>query len=374
MRDVKLFVIGDSHADFWKGSDQQNVYDRIPGIRTLRIHAATAYALLNDQSRSQARTIALNGAREAARDGFQGWIMLNFGANDCGTWIWRHVPRLTLLESVGIVVERYIQFIHEMRTIYPKIAVFAPHAAAKNPDMGTETERNLAVLLFGSLTKERLRAYNIPVISITRAMIDSDGRSIPHLFQADRIHQTQALMPLALHRVNQVLGLHLGSDDPLFMEGSCIEEFLSIDYCELFDRHWIRYRLMHGSEYIKELLITSEILAELGALDITVSTDSLHFTGLPTGVPNPSLAHLGRQSIPIDCHAREILISSQARAIKAHEIVMYRYSSHPSRHIPYSREVLFALHDDLMQSERRRIACETFDGNSHANGTGISTT
>ena len=359
MRGVKLFVIGDSHTNFWNGTGDHETPDQIPGIRTLTIPGATAYSLLSETSFSQARTITLSAVKQAVAHEFDGWLMLNFGANDCNAWIWRQVPRVTLQESVSLVVDRYIRFIHEIRAIYPKVAVFAPPATTKTRDVGTEAERNLAILLFTSMAKTRLSAFDVPVMSMARAMIAPDGSSLPHLYRDDKLHALQMLLPYALHLVNTALGLKLSMmDDPLCMKESRIHDFADVDHCDIFDRHWIRYTLREGAQYISEIAAWPQTFQELGGIDVAITLDSANYKLFPIACPANDAPPAQKCYMPIGHHAREVLFSSHVRKIEDGEIEIYQYGSQISQFYPYSREVLFALHDHIMQAEPVRSICE----------------
>jgi hypothetical protein len=351
MRDIDLFVIGDSHASFWNGTGDEGMPDSIPGIRTLGIGGATAYSLVKETSRSQARPKAFAGIREALAAGFSGWILLYFGANDCNAWTWRQVPRLSLQQSVCETVDRYTAFIQEVRALHPKVAVFGPPAATLISDMGSQAERNLAVLLFTSMLEGRLKPSGVPVLSMARIMIDFDGNSMATMYRKDAMHVMQVLLPYALQIVNSRLGLRVGGKDPLFMQESRIEHFQSIDYCDMFDRTWLRYTLPGGSHYLKSVAIWPDTFAELGKLDFGFTINSLEYQGCGATF-DPSRAPTEKQFIPLGYHAREVLIASSERKSEPGDVEFYQYGSHIARHRSYFRDVLFALHDRIMADER----------------------
>ena len=356
MRDFDLYVIGDSHTNFWNGSGDQDLPDTLPGVRSQAIPGATAYSLLSETSKTQGRNITLHAVRQAIDQGFTGWVMLNFGANDCNAWIWRQVPRLSLKDSIRVVVERYACFIREVRALYPKVAVFGPPAATKNDDTGTEVERNLAVIVFTAMLKERLLPEEIPVISMAEAMIAPDGTSVAHLYRDDKLHATQLLMPYALQLVNDALGIRVGiADDPLRMTNSRIRHFAAVEHCELMGRKWLRFSLRGGTQYIEEIGLWQQTFEQLGPIEFSLSPDRTNYTYYTLSDPSPSEAATKKRYIKVAQHASELLFSSPVRDLSAREIEIYAHSSQIAKFSRYSRDALFAIRDQILQVAPVRI-------------------
>ncbi len=356
MQGIELFVVGDSHTNFWNGSGNQGASDCIPGVRSLTIPGATAYSLLSETSVTQARIVALQAIRDAVAQGLRGWLMLSFGANDCNGWIWRQVPRLTLGDAISEVVDRYITFINEVREIYPKVAIFGPPATTDSPlhlaNVGTEAERNAAVLIFTGMLIERLWPLAIPVVSMAEAMIGRDGHADTHLYCDDKWHPAQIMMPYALQLTNAALGLHLKiADDPLVMKESRIRNFSAVDPCEMFDMQWLRFMLPEGGQYIAEIGIWPDTFRSLQRIDIATSLDmtyemrSWHFS--EDGSPATQ-----KRYFRLDLYARHLLFASPARLITEHDIEIYKCGSQISNYIPYFRESLFAIRDSVLQQSR----------------------
>ena len=362
MRDTQLLVIGDSHTNFWNGTGNPEGYDTLPGIRSHTIHGALAYSLLKENSLTNARNLTLGSVYAAVAEGFSGWILLNFGANDCNGWIWRQVPRLRLETAIRGVVERYAAFIAEVREIYPKVAIFGPPACTKSPlflgDVGTEPERNLAILVYTSMLKERLEPLGIPVMSMARAMMSPDGRARGELFW-DCNHASQAMMPYALKLVNDTLGLNLVlHDDLLRMQEYRVRTFEGIDYCEQFDRRWLRFVIPEGAQYISDIAIWPKTFAELACVDIVTSLDRRSYELTSFNFVDGFEAPTQLRYLPVNRHARNILVASPIRDILEEELEVYKVGSHISQLAAYSSESLFALHDRIMQQTLVSVIAE----------------
>lgn len=355
MRGVELFVIGDSCTRFWNGSGNDGVPDSVPGVRTLCIPGATAYSLLSETSRTQARTLVLSGVRQAIIEEFSGWLMLYFGSNDCNAWIWRQVPRITLAEAVRDVVDRYVRFLHEVREIYPTIAVFAPPAATKIRNIGTEVERNLAVLLFESMLHDRLDPHGIPVISMARAMIAPDGATISSFYCEDLLHPRQSLFPYAAQLVNAALGLKITVlDNPLNMREMRIERFCAITPSEGAHRPGLHWHIADGVKYVTELGIWPQTFRALGPLEIVFRLAGGDERYVHLSPPDDTWPLAKKYYVPLGYHAREIIIRPERRLITPNDVAFYAYSSQMSAYQEYSVASLFALHDQLLAKATRR--------------------
>lgn len=353
MRDTELLVIGDSHTNFWNGTGHPDGDDSIQGVRSQTIPGALAYSLIKEHSQTDARALTLGTVYAAVAEGFQGWIMLNFGANDCNGWIWRQLPRISFEESVRAVVERYVQFINEVRAIYPKIAVFAPPATTKSPlflgDVGTEPERNLAILVFTSMLEQRVGPLRIPVISMARAMLTPAGKSRGDLFW-DCNHSSQAMMPYALKLVNETLGLNLRRhDDPVRPQEYRVRTFASVDTCDLFEKNWLRFVLPEGAQYISDIAVWPDTFAELGQIEVVTSLDRHTYKIQSYDFHDDANTCRLPRYLPVGQHARNILLSSPVRAIDQTDVEIYKYASPISELLNYSSDALFALHDRVMQ-------------------------
>ncbi len=363
MHDTQLFVIGDSQTNFWNGTGHQDGHDEIPGIRSHSIAGALAYSLVKDTSITDARLLAMASVCTAASEDFRGWIMFNFGANDCNGWIWRHVPRLGIEEAVRVVVDRYISFIYEMREIYPKIAIFGPPASTKSPyflgDVGTEPERNLLILLFTSMLKARLAADNIPVISIARTMIAPDGTSREDLYW-DSNHASQAMMPYALQLVNQALGLQLTLPNIVPINEYRIRNFEAVEIHEAFDKTWLRFVIPQGSQYISEIGLYADTFAELEQVEIATSLDRRTYIASSYNFSDHQATARQRIYLPIGRYARNVLVHSPVRPIEANDVELFKYGSPISEFPNYCRESLFALHDQILQRSNLPVIAEEF--------------
>ncbi|MBF0584591.1 MAG: hypothetical protein HQL80_10220 [Magnetococcales bacterium] len=222
---AQLLVLGDSHSLFWSGEEEISVFrkgrDRLPGVVTTMVGSPLAWNLTEMNSTLRGREKTLLRIHSALSHGFRGWIMLSFGEVDIRWHILRSAARIGLAKAVGDCVDRYVAFIHELKQLHDKIAVWGPVASTNGaytesfPAIGSVEERNYATLLFTALLQQN---SGVPVLSVLASTILDNGRTNADLF-FDGAHLSQKMLPYALDLAHHKLGLNIsgGADVPGFL-------------------------------------------------------------------------------------------------------------------------------------------------------------
>jgi hypothetical protein len=364
--DTQLYVIGDSHANCWNGTDTWLGEDSISGVRTKVVTGALAYNLIEEVSTTNSRHAVLETVFAALEGGFDGWFMLGFGAVDCQLWIWQYASSFGFEESVRRVVERYVAFLLELRQVHSKIAVWAPVAAhistVEDTAVGTQVERNLALLVFTDQLRRALAAHHIPVISILDEMIGADGRTRADLYSADLTHFTQSIMPSALTRVNSTLGTTLQSATAaVTMSERRVTVFEKKSTIHKFDAEWLYCVLSEGAQLLSQISVWQGAFARAHRLSIATSVDAKTFDFFEVALPPNGKGPCDQQFIPIGRHARHILVRGHMEALKHEDLAYFVQTSQLSMHSSYHFPSLLAIRDALHAPDPKIIQSVTED-------------
>lgn len=351
--DTQLFVIGDSHADFWNGTGNWQGEDTISGVRTVSVPAALAYDLVEEVSTTDSRRTVLEALFGAVERGFNGWVMLGFGAVDCQLFVWQHAPTLGFEESVRRVVKRYATFLRELRLVHEKIAVWGPFAAHESAEsdtaVGTQIERNLALLLFTGMLKRELASSRIPVLSMLEELIDVGGRTRRDLYQPDLSRFTQAIMPRALSLVNSALGTSLHpAQRPLSIFEQRLTFFERVERVERFDHSWLSFLLPEGAQFLTQLSLWQSDFDVARTISIATSVDGQTYDFFEATVRTEGAAAHDQQFVPINRHARHILIRGHRAQLAPSDVFLYVQASRLSTFLQYHRGSLLAMRDALL--------------------------
>ena len=179
----KIHVIGDSHA----------IRFIDPSFKCYYLPGAIAYNMISDSSNTQSRAKAfevLKGLKKSDP------IMFSFGGIDCQTHLYKHV---TNIDTIHVVVKRcvyrYISFIKEVQEKgYKNIIVFGPPATSprwtekEKTVVGTQIQRNYAVLLFTEYLSEQCKKIKVPVISIFFYLIKDNFCSDDSFYEEGMVH------------------------------------------------------------------------------------------------------------------------------------------------------------------------------------------
>lgn len=210
----KIFVVGDSHSMLWAGWNGER-FKQIPGVLVEHAGPGTAWNLIQAGASVRSRENTLSAVHHVLANGFSGWIILGFGEIDIRAHIFKHVARQEkgLLEIITECVNRYILFIHEIKQIHSKVAIWGPIASVPveqsvrrdMPVFGGAVERNNATLMFTEMLRN---LSGVPVISILHAMMFENGRTDPSLL-FDQAHLSPIVLPYAIDLANEALGIDI---------------------------------------------------------------------------------------------------------------------------------------------------------------------
>jgi hypothetical protein len=218
--DAQLIVVGDSHSHLFSGYDfNPNGMRFAPHIRTQPVGPALAWTLMSENSTVDGRNKTLATFRGARDFGYTGWLMLSFGAIDLNCHIMERAVKSAMIVAVRDLVTRYVTFIDEVRKIYPKVAVWGPPPAlsegamelyenyyGQNTVLGSEIDRNYAILLFNNFLNQALTPRGVPFLSVAETFMHENGRT-NHAFFIDNNHFNVRTMPFILDLVEERLSL-----------------------------------------------------------------------------------------------------------------------------------------------------------------------
>ena len=213
--DGMLYVLGDSHTNFFGGEEfMRNIHlsegisvslNLIPFIRTYHIGPATAYNLPQIDSRVQAR----RKTEEIIQKDLipkGSLILLSFGEIDCRVHLVKQAEQQGRpLEAIARdVVENYMMYADWLVNKGFRVACWGAIASQKEyvkinpglPRYGTEGERNQATLVYNRLLEEECRKRNIRFCSIFPNMVDEELLTVHRYISADNIHLSQRAAPL----------------------------------------------------------------------------------------------------------------------------------------------------------------------------------
>lgn len=352
--DTQLLVIGDSHAHFWNGTGDRYGIDRIPGIRSVGIPGALAYNLVEETSTTQSRQLATHVLYSNINEGFTGWVMLSFGTVDCETFVWRNAQVLGLKEAIRLIIERYVKFILQVKALYPKVVVWGPvttrKSLAHDSAVGTEVERNLAILVFTEMLRDHLIPHGIPVLTMAEDLLDVDGRTRTDLFLSDNSHISQKMMPQALRLVNTALGTNLyQGETPVAYSEQIVTKFESVGYVVECERDCLQFVLSEGAQFVTDVGILPAAFSEIHKICITTTSDR-GFEFEEIGCDGSRYGAKERYYLPVHRIARKILIWGEMRRLVESEIEIYVRATQIHRSAGIDRRALLALRDEVIAS------------------------
>ena len=190
--DGKLYVIGDSHSNFFSGEEEivsvrfrKGIYTGnhlISFFRIFHIGPALAFNLSRMNTTSQAREKILYLVEHAIPPGAA--ILLCFGEIDCRVHILRQAEKkeLTTEEVIDNILDNYITLINDLQLKGFHPICWGPIASQKEcwnqnaefPRYGTEAERNKITEIFNNKLEERCRNIHVTFCSIFRRLVSPD--------------------------------------------------------------------------------------------------------------------------------------------------------------------------------------------------------
>lgn len=213
--DGTLYVIGDSHTNFFGGAEFMHFIKILPGVntsmnlvpfmKTFYIGSSTAYSLPREDSQTQ----AWQKTEEIVKRGLippGSPILLCFGEIDCRVHILKQSDRQGhLVEDIARdIVQNYMTYAEWLISQGFYVACWGAIATRKKgpnsqgdfPVFGTEIERNEATRIFNSVLEEACRQRNIRFCSIFEQMVDAQMETLAVYISSDKCHLSQRAAPL----------------------------------------------------------------------------------------------------------------------------------------------------------------------------------
>lgn len=216
----KIFVIGDSHVNFFGGHEQitfipilnklgqptgiNNCGDIIENFITLHLGPALAYNLNRYNTKNLTRE-KIDLLLNSGVIGREQNIMCAFGEIDCRVHVLRQAERQKVNFKVVIdsILEQYLIFLKFLSQQH-NVWVWGPIPSQKDnspinpeyPYYGSEADRNIATEYFNQKLKEMCLINGIKFFSIFRDLIDRNYKTKSQ-FIADGCHLSQKAWILA---------------------------------------------------------------------------------------------------------------------------------------------------------------------------------
>jgi len=217
--------IGDSHANFFSGTDEiqpewpaPDIENRLPFFRSYRIGPVLAYNLCEYGTTTRGRE-KLENLLALLEPGNR--IMFCFGEIDCRAHIILQSQKQNrpLAAIIREVVERYFSVILHTRTIgfLPLIWNVVPSAPTEINNRitvppqylfhGSCEERNHVTRIFNQNLKTLAESAGIKFLSLFDSLFREDG-SVNRFYFSDEIHLSQKAMPLVLKSLSHLFDGH----------------------------------------------------------------------------------------------------------------------------------------------------------------------
>ncbi|MFA7658007.1 MAG: hypothetical protein WCY19_01080 [Candidatus Gastranaerophilaceae bacterium] len=225
----KIYVIGDSHVNFFSGEEYIHFFKYKKGInKTLalincfepyHLGAALAYNILNPNASSKGlEKIEWLLAQKIPPNSI---LLLCFGEIDmrCHVVKQSKIQDKSIDEVVDDVLQCYIQFVKYLQKKGYKIITWAPIASQKDTiskhsefsKIGTESERNYATKIFSEKLNLFAAENKFINCSIYNKLVDENNLTIEE-YIADKCHLSQKALPFMVEVLTEknIIGVNKG--------------------------------------------------------------------------------------------------------------------------------------------------------------------
>lgn len=310
--DGKIAVLGDSHVNFFGGSEKINFLPieglmHLPGGGVVNCGDLTENFVTYRLGACLAYNIARYGTLNAAREKIDAILTQNlvqkgdtmmfvFGEIDIRAHVYKEAKKQGKPVEVIIdgILDNYLGFLQTLTKDYV-VWTWGPSAAqADTPgqedkyiEFGTEEERNKAILIFNSRLKERGAKIGIKHFSIAHNIIDEKLKTRTN-FLADTIHLSQRAWLFALPEFKKA-GLDVRfkekwwnrnvtpnnktSDEDLFRTAVDITNHFNIDFIKNMRSHLKVYDMDSALINIGNLAAPLDILTTNAAFSFSHNKD-----------------------------------------------------------------------------------------------------
>ena len=212
----KIYVIGDSHTNFWSGSDKtvflafendiETGQDFLPAFKTFHLGPALAYSLNKHDSAS----LGLKKTEYLIKSGIippNATVMLCFGEIDCRVHVLKQaeIQNKSIENIIDEIIQNYFEYIKYLQNSNINVVCWAVIASQNDsrvvhiefPRYGSETERNIATEIFNRKLEEKCKDNNVIFCSIFNSLIDNCYKTKQEYY-IDGCHLSQSAMKLAI--------------------------------------------------------------------------------------------------------------------------------------------------------------------------------
>lgn len=214
----KIYVIGDSHVNFFSGQELINFVpfefdirccrDILVYFKTFNLGPVLAYNLNRGNSQNKVKEkidflLTQNIIPKGA------YILCCFGEIDLRTQVFKQtkLQNTSYQKVVDDILKGYASFLQKMTTLGYKMICWGPVASQKDkckgnkdfPAVGTEIERNLATKYFNQQLEKICAGLGVHFVSIYENLIDKNGKTKAKYF-ADKCHLSQKAMVLVKNK------------------------------------------------------------------------------------------------------------------------------------------------------------------------------
>ncbi len=216
----KIYVLGDSHTNFWSGSEQvlfirfkngiEKGLDLIPFFETYHLGPALAFNLNNPHSKTRASQ-KIDFLIKTGYIPEKSTIMMCFGEIDCRAHILKQAdiqnkkPEIIVHETVF----NYIEYSKALQAKGFKIICWGATATLKDnttqhpefPRCKDEITRNEITRIFNEHLEKQCLDNNIVYCSIFNDLVDSNNQTIAKYYSQDKCHLSQNALKLAIQEL-----------------------------------------------------------------------------------------------------------------------------------------------------------------------------
>ena len=214
----KIYVIGDSHVNFFSGQESINFVpfefdirfcrDILVYFKTFHLGAVLAYSLNRDNSQNRVKEkIEYLLSHNIIPQGT--YILCCFGEIDIRNQVFKQVERqkVPYQKVVDDILHEYALFLQKMTARGYKMICWGPVASQKDvwhgnkdfPAVGTELERNQATKYFNRQLEKICADLGATFVSIFDDLVDENGKTKEKYFM-DPCHLSQRAMVLAKNK------------------------------------------------------------------------------------------------------------------------------------------------------------------------------
>ena len=343
MSAIKLYVIGDSHAAFWKGSSVRFGRRQISEIETVTI----------------AESFSAPAVVAALPPAYDGWVLLTFGDINYADEIWRKAQEVGFADAVRSVAERYAGEILAIKQAHQKLAVWGPPAAANTHasavTIGNTIERNLALVSLTALLKTLLAPQRVPVLSVIDDMLAPDGTTLPFYFE-DCMHLSQAVMPTALRLLQNQLAVDIDARNVLLgIAEQRVTKFASVERVVHANNQWTEFCLPGEVRFITEVVIPRDRFAPLVQISIATTIDGSAFPSNAYQFHGPLGEAREVVALPVMAYAKKILLWAEQGYVEEHDVDIFERVSPLSNMAHYTKASMLALRDEILPTPHAAV-------------------